>query len=149
MKQFKPQNPDFIQNVEQEFVQQDFMKFIGAELSKVEPGFCEIRLPFKKELTQHHGFFHAGIICTLADNTGGFAAISLVAKGRSVLSAELKINLLSSGVGQFLISRGRVVKPGKTLTVCQSEVYIRSNDEEKLCALCQMTLIEVEQKSLM
>lgn len=136
-----PQNPHYARQVEESFYSQAFMHFIGAELVKVSPGFCEIRLPYKKELTQQDGYFHAGVIGTLADNAGGYAAYTLMPAGSRVLTVEYKLNLLSPGRGEELRARSYVIKAGRTLTVCHSEVFAAGNGCEKLCATSQMTLI--------
>lgn len=122
------------------------MQHIGASLVTVEPGYCEIHLPFRSELTQQHGFFHAGVISTLADNAGGYAALSLMPAQREVLSVEFKLNLLSPGQGKRLISRGRVVKAGRTLTVCQAEVFKVEQKSETLCATALLTMMAVDHK---
>ena len=127
--------------VKDSFAQQKFMHFIGAELVDVSPGACEIRLSYRPELAQQHGFFHAGIIGTLADNAAGYAAYSLMPAGASILSVEFKINLLAPGDGDLLRAKSHVLKAGKTLTVCRSEVYVEKSGVEKLCAAAQVTLI--------
>ena len=53
------------------------MRLLGAELTRVEPEFVEIRLPFRDELTQQNGFFHAGMSSTIADSAGGYAGYTL------------------------------------------------------------------------
>lgn len=143
------QGPDlgFKKRVEQSFLQQGFMGFIGAELTEVNPGYCEIKLPYKEELSQHHGFFHAGVIGTLADNAGGFAALTLMPPGSSVLTVEYKLNLLAPGDGELLIAKGYVIKPGRTLTICRSEVQVLKRGAKTLCAVGLMTLIALPGKS--
>ena len=143
MQSFEPKDPDFGEKVKRSFNRQKFMMLIGARLASVRPGYCEIHLPFRDDLTQHHGYFHAGVIGTLADNAGGFAAYSLMPAGQTVLTVEYKLNLLSPGEGQFLMARGEVMKPGKTLTVCRTEVFVEKEGNRKLCATSQMTLIAV------
>src|SRR5437667_10733853 len=113
---------------------EDVKGFIGARLVDVLPGYCEIHVPYKRELTQQHGYFHAGVIGTLADNTSGYAAYTLMKADASVLTVEYKLNLLSPGEGELLIARGAVVKPGRTLTVCRSAVLVIKEGVEKLCA---------------
>lgn len=119
------------------------MGFIGAKLTNIQPGLCEIQVPFKKELTQQNGFFHAGIVGTLADNTGGYAAFSLMKPDDSVLTVEYKLNLLSPAKGETLIARSKVLKAGKKLTVCFSEVFVKNKKVEKLCATALVTLISL------
>lgn len=120
------------------------MNYIGAQLEKVEPGVCDISAAYKKELTQQHGFFHAGIVGTLADTAAGYAAYSLMAADSSVLTVEYKLNLMSPGDGEKITARSEVVKYGKTLTICRTDVFVLKNGIEKICAAAQITLIELK-----
>jgi len=138
---FQASDRDYQQKVAQSFARQQFMHYIGARLSKVEPGFCEIQLLHKPELTQQHGYFHAGIISTMADNAAGYAAYTLMPADSSVLSVEFKLNLLAPGDGDRLISRGRVIKPGRTLTVCRADVFNVKGEGETLCATALLTMM--------
>lgn len=99
------------------------MELIGAELAEIRPGFITIRLPFRADLTQQHGFLHAGVVTTIVDSACGYAAFSLMPAGASVLTVEYKVNLLSPAKGAWFLAEGRVVKPGRTLTVCEGKVY--------------------------
>jgi len=141
---YTPRFPDFESKVRASFARQGFMRTLNAELSKVEPGFCEIIIPFDETLTQQHGFFHAGIVATIADNAAGYAAFSLMEENSSILTVEFKLNLLAPADGDALIGRAEVLKSGKTLTICRTDVYVRKNGVEKLCAACQSTLIELK-----
>lgn len=138
---FKPLDQNYEKKVRESFSRQYFMNFIGAKLIDVRPGYCEIHLPYKKDLSQQHGFFHAGLIGTIADNSGGYAAYSLMGAESSILTVEYKLNLIAPGDGDLLIGRARVVQPGRTLTVCRSEVFVVKNGIEKLCATSLMTLM--------
>jgi len=137
----EPKDEHYKEKVISSFKSQKFMNYIGAQLTEIKPGFCEIQLGYREELSQHDGFFHGGIIGTLADNAGGFAAYSLMPPNTSVLTVEYKLNIVSPGTGEKLIAHGRVLKPGKTLTTCSSEVYAVNNENKKLCATSLMTLI--------
>lgn len=141
---FQPQFSEYKSKVQQSFASQKFMDHIGAELIDVQPGYCEIHVPFNDKLTQQNGFFHAGVISTIADNTAGYASLSLMKEHSKVLSVEFKVNLLRPGAGDKLIGKGQVLKYGKTLTVCRSDVYIIKDGIEKLCAAAQLTMIEVQ-----
>ena len=142
---FQPRDPNFQQKVQDSFDQQLFMDYIGAQLTEVSPGYCEIRVPFQESLTQQNGFFHAGVISTIADNAAGYAAFSLMEKKASILTVEIKLNFLSPGKGNMLIGRGQVLKSGKTLTTCRSDIFVLQNGEEKLCAAGQSTLIQLKE----
>ncbi len=134
---------DFEEKIKDSFARQKFMNFIGGKVVKVEDGFCEIHLPFKEELTQQHGFFHAGVISTLADNAAGYAAFSKMDANSSILTVEFKLNLMSPGDGEMLIAKAKVLKSGKTLTICRADVFVIKNGKEKLCAAAQSTLIQL------
>ncbi len=145
--QFKPKTANYKQKVTDSFNAQKFMDFIGAELVEVKPGFCEIHLPYHENLTQQNGFFHAGIISTIADNATGYAAFSLMEEDSSVLAVEFKLNLMSPGVGERLVARANVLKSGKTLTICRADVFAVKDGVEKLCAASQATLIQIKNSS--
>lgn len=145
--QFQPKYKNYKERVERSFNSQKFMEFIGAQLVKVEPGICEIHLPYHENLTQQNGFFHAGIISTLADNAAGYASLSLMVENSTVLSVEFKLNLISPGIGEILIARAHVLKSGRTLSICRADVFIMKDNKEKLCAASQATLIQVKGSS--
>jgi uncharacterized protein (TIGR00369 family) len=141
---FNPQFQNYKTKVEQSFASQKFMEHIGAELIDVQPGYCEIHVPFSENLTQQNSFFHAGVISTVADNAAGYASLSLMKEKSLVLSVEFKLNLIRPGAGEKLIGKGQVLKYGKTLTICRSDVFIVKGGVEKLCAAAQLTMIEIE-----
>ena len=143
---YSSKDPNFKTKVVESFKRQAFMSLLGAGLIKTEPGYCEIHLPYSKQLTQQHGFFHAGVIGTLADTAAGYAAFSLMNFDSSILTVEFKLNLIAPGEGELLIGVSNVLKCGKTLTICRSEVYIVKNGMKKLCAASQSTLIELAGK---
>jgi uncharacterized protein (TIGR00369 family) len=98
------------------------MATIGATLAGVAPGEVTLELPFRPELTQQHGFLHAGIITTIMDSACGYAALSLMDPGAGVLSVEFKVNLLAPARGQRFRAVGRVVRAGRTVTVVSGEL---------------------------
>ncbi len=106
------------------------MRLIGATWERVEPGLVEIRLPFREDLTQQHGFLHAGVVTTVLD-TCGYAALSLMPVGAGVLSIEYKVNLLAPARGSLFIARGRVLRAGRTIVVCAGDVVVSLPDGER------------------
>jgi uncharacterized protein (TIGR00369 family) len=143
---FTPKDPDYITRIQESFARQKFMELINARLGAVSPGFCEVIVPYNTNITQQHSFFHAGIVGTVADNAAGYAAFSLMEKNSSILTVEFKLNLIAPADGELLIGRSNVLKYGKTLTICRSDVFIVKNGSEKLCAASQSTLIELHNK---
>ncbi|MGB7284980.1 MAG: PaaI family thioesterase [Candidatus Acidiferrum sp.] len=117
------------------------MRHLGAELVSLEPGGVVIRVPFRAELTQQHGYFHAGVTGAIADTACGYAAYTLMAAEDSVLTVEYKINLLAPADGEELVARARVVRSGKTLKVCMAEVFVRKDRAESHCAMVLATIM--------
>lgn len=140
---FQAQDSGFAQRVRASFDRQSIMGLIGARLTRVEPGEVEIELPFRDDLCQQHGFFHAGVTSTIADSAGGYAGYSLFPADASVLTVEFKINLLAPADGDLLRAVGRVVKAGRTLTVTEAEVSVVKDGQEKACARMTQTLVRL------
>lgn len=136
-----PRDPAFAARVRDSFDRQPVMHFLGATMTIVEAGHVEIELPYRPELAQQHGYFHAGIVGTIADSAGGYAAYSMMPADSSVLSVEYKINMVDPADGDRLRATGRVLKSGRTLTVCELRVYVTKNGAEKTCAIGTQTAI--------
>lgn len=139
----RTEDPHFATRTRESFSRQQIMQLLGAEMTVVEAGHVEIELPYKPELTQQHGFFHGGVTSTIADSAGGYAGYTLFDPNHSVLTVEFKINLLAPADGERLRAVGRVKKPGRTLTVCELEVFAIKNGKEKLCAYGLQTLMSI------
>jgi uncharacterized protein (TIGR00369 family) len=118
-----PLNPAFADEIQRSFDGQAAMTLIGARLTRVEPGGIEISLPYRSDLTQQHGYLHAGMVTTIADTACGYAAYSLMPAGSEVLSVEFKVNLLRPARGKSFVARAEVIKTGRTLTVVRGDVF--------------------------
>jgi len=136
-------NPDFDRVVRESFAKQEAMKTLGASLRRVEPGQVEIQLPYRDDLTQQHGFLHAGVVTAVLDSSCGYAAFSLMPPGTGVLSVEFKVNLLAPAKGEMLLARGRVVRAGRTITVCQADGVMLSDGCEIPVATMLATIMTV------
>jgi uncharacterized protein (TIGR00369 family) len=141
MRRFDPPDIEFESRVRSSFSLQKLMMTIDAKMTKVAPGEVHIEMPFDSELTQQNGYLHAGIITSIVDSACGYAAYTLMPAGAGVLTVEYKVNFLSPARGERFIGIGRVVKPGRTLTVCSGEVLAVENGEEKLIATMQATMM--------
>lgn len=134
---------DFEERVRVSFSRQKAMETIDAELTRVAPGSIEIEMPFSADLTQQHGFLHAGIISAGLDSACGLAAYSLMPANAGVLSIEFKVNLLAPGKGERFLFRGNVTKPGRTIIVADGQAYAMNDGEAKLIATMTCTLMVV------
>ncbi|MFI6417866.1 PaaI family thioesterase [Streptomyces sp. NPDC050842] len=136
--------PAIQKRVRTSFARQGLMTHLGAHLAHIGPGRVRIVLPARPEVTQQHGYVHAGATSAIADSAGGYAALTLFDEESEVLTVEYKINLLAPAAGDRIEAIGTVLKSGRTLTVCQSEVYaVQPGGERKLVANGQQTLIRV------
>ncbi|MEV8372015.1 PaaI family thioesterase [Kribbella sp. NPDC056861] len=136
--------PAVQERIRTSFQLQGLMSHLGARLSHIGPGRVHIVLPSRPEVTQQHGYFHAGATSSIADSAGGYAAFTLFPEGTSVLTVEYKINLLSPAEGEYLEAVGEVLKAGRTLSVCRLEVYGVVGAKRSLVATGQQTLIQIE-----
>jgi uncharacterized protein (TIGR00369 family) len=138
---FRTLDPNFERRVRDSFARQAAMALIGASMTRVAPGRCEIELPVRDDLTQQHKFVHGGVVGMIADSAGGYAAFTLMPADASVLTVEYKINMLAPARGERLVARGEVVKPGRTLSIVRADVYALDEGRETLVAATQQTLM--------
>jgi uncharacterized protein (TIGR00369 family) len=138
---FEPRDPDYERRVRESFARQRALATFGARLLRVAPGEVEIGLAFREDLTQQHGYLHAGLTAALADTACGYAALTLAAPGAEVLSVEFKLNLLSPAVGERFVARARVVRAGRNITVCAGDLFALKDGAEKLVATMLATMM--------
>ena len=134
-------DPDYARRVRDSFTRQGAMSHLGAVLHSVEPGRVEIDLPFRPELSQQHGFFHAGMVSTVADSAGGYAAYTLFPVDSSVLTVEFKVNLIAPADGERVRAVGQVIRSGRTLTICELKAYVFKGNRETQCLHGMATLM--------
>ncbi|MGV9851525.1 PaaI family thioesterase [Streptomyces sp. NPDC003442] len=141
-------SPAVRKRVQDSFDRQGLMSHLGARLAHIAPGRVRIVLPSRPEVTQQHGYVHAGATSAIADSAGGYAALTLFDEDSDVLTVEYKINLLAPAAGDHLEAIGTVLRPGRTLTVCGLEVYgVQGDGTRKLVANGQQTLIRVNRSA--
>jgi len=132
-----------LERVRASFARQRVMDTFGAELTRVEPGSVEIRLPFREGLTQQHGVLHAGVLATILDSACGYAAQSLLPPDGEVLAVEFKVNFLAPARGEAVVARAAVVRSGRTLSVCRADAFAQDGGEETLVATMTGTIMNV------
>lgn len=145
---FEPRDPRFEQRVRESYARQRLLTLLGASLERVAPGEVDIRLPFRPDLAQQHGFMHAGAMTSIVDTACGYAALTLMPPEAAVLSVEFKVNLLAPGEGEAVVARARVLKPGRTLTVVRGDVFAVQRGEEKLVSTMLATMMAVQGRGL-
>lgn len=140
---FVVRSPDYERRVRDSFARQGVMGTLGARLQRVQPGEVEIALDWAPGLTQQHGFLHAGVVSTALDSACGYAGFTLMAPDAAVLTIEFKVNLLAPARGQHFRMVGRVVKPGRTITVTEGQAFAIDGGRETLVATMGATLMAV------
>jgi uncharacterized protein (TIGR00369 family) len=146
MSDLIPADAAFAERVRSSFEKQRIMHLIGATLTEVEPGKVQIEVPFREDLTQQHGFLHAGVITTIVDSACGYSALSVMPPDTGVLSVEYKVNLLAPGRGDRFIARGHVVRAGRTIVVCAGDVFAVQDGRETIIATMLATMIVVRDR---
>lgn len=138
---FTPADPQFEPRTRASFARQGAMAHLGAALESVEPGRVAIALPYRPELSQQHGFFHAGVITAIADSAGGYAGFTLFPPDAGILTVEFKMSLLAAADGERAVAIGEVIRAGRTLTVCRLDAYVEKQGRRTHCATGLQTLI--------
>ena len=136
-----PKDAAYEARVRESFGRQTHMATLGATIVFIAPGEVHLALPFAPQFCQQHGFLHAGAIASVADSANGYAAYTLAPPETDVLAVEFKINLLAPAQGERFLACGRVLRPGRTLTVCQAEVFATGTTERVLIATMLSTII--------
>jgi uncharacterized protein (TIGR00369 family) len=140
----QPTDPNFEERVRASFARQRVMQTLGISITRLEPGDIELTMPYDAAYTQQHGFIHAGIISAALDSACGYAAFSLMPADAAVLTVEFKTNLLAPARGEQFKFHARVVKPGRTLTVCDARAFAEiGGTDRKLIATMTGTLMAV------
>ena len=143
MNDFNPMNPDYEARIRSSFEKQGVMKTIGAALTKIAPGEVVIEFSYDASLTQQHGYVHAGVVTTVVDSACGYAAYTLMAPDSEVLTIEYKVNFMYPARGERFKGIGRVLRSGRTVTVCSGDVVAVENGKEKVVATMLATMISV------
>ena len=147
MGRFEPKNPDYRAIAVHTFEQQRVMKTLGISIARLEPGEVELAMAYSADLTQQNGFVHAGIITAGLDSACGIAAFTLMPAGSDILTVEFKTNLLAPARGQRFAFRATVIKPGRTLTVCEGRAYADEDGKETLIATMTGTLMALPRRA--
>jgi uncharacterized protein (TIGR00369 family) len=140
---FEPADGDFERRTRDSFARQGAMAHLGAALDRVEPGYVEVSLAYRDELSQQHGFFHAGIVATVADSAGGYAAYTLFPADAGVLTVEFKINLMAPADGERVVAAGRVIRSGRSITVASFDVHVEKGGRRTHCATGLQTIMRI------
>ncbi len=138
-----PADPHFAERVRRSFERQAVMSTMGITLAGVEPGRVVLEMRHRADLTQQHGFLHAGVVSTALDSACGYAAFSLMPAEAGVLTIEFKVNLLAPARGPVFRFDAQVVKPGRTITVAEARAIDAGDRGERVIATMTATLMTV------
>ncbi len=137
---------ELFKRIEASFLRQGLMQHLGARLLRVEPGLCEVALPYSDRVTQQQGGFHGGAMGALADIAAGYAGLTVAPPGMEVTTVEYKINFLAAFQGGELRAVGRVLKGGRRLIITAADVqHVAADGKVTDCAVMQQTLMPVQQ----
>ena len=144
---FQPKNLDFREVATDTFERQQAMRTLGISIARLEPGEVDLSMAYSRDFTQQNGFVHAGIITAGLDSACGIAAFTLMPVGSDILTVEFKTNLLAPAKGERFAFRAHVVKPGRTLTVCEGRAYAEHEGGETLIATMTGTLMALPRRA--
>ncbi len=131
-------------HIHDSFARQTFMQTLGAQILHVGHGTCRLSAPVAPHVLQQHGAGHAALSFALGDVAAGYAALTTMAEGVEVMTAEIKINLLRPALGQRLEAEGSVLKAGRRLVVVRSDIHALRDGTRVLIATMLGTMVPVE-----
>jgi uncharacterized protein (TIGR00369 family) len=146
MPRFEAKNPDYLEVAAATFDRQQAMRMLGISIVRIEAGEVELSMPYAADWTQQNGFVHAGIITAGLDTACGIAAFTLMPSGSDILTVEFKTNLLAPAKGERFAFRAGVIKPGRTLTVCEARAFAQADGVETLIATMTGTLMAMTRR---
>ena len=138
-----PADAGYAERVQRSFERQAVMATLGITLAHVAPGRVVLEMQHRPDLTQQHGFLHAGVVSTALDSACGYAAFSLMPADAAVLTIEFKVNLVAPARGPWFRFEGAVIKPGRTITVVEGRATERGDKGERLVATMTATVMTV------
>jgi uncharacterized protein (TIGR00369 family) len=147
MPRFAPKNPDYLEVAAATFDRQTAMRTLGISITRLEAGEVDLSMPYSPQWTQQNGFVHAGIITAGLDTACGIAAFTLMPAGSDILTVEFKTNLLAPARGERFAFRAHVVKPGRTLTVCEARAFAEQDGAESMIATMTGTLMALQRRA--
>jgi uncharacterized protein (TIGR00369 family) len=141
--------PEVDARVRASIARQTLLATLGVTVERLEPGYVELGLENRADLTQQHGFIHAGAITTIADSACGYAAYTLFPADRDVLTVDFSMNLVAPAADPRFVAAGRVIRSGRTITTCRGEVYgVGQDGQRAVIALIQATMMAVSRMSV-
>ena len=146
---FEPRNPAWEKKSREIFERQSFMRMIGARIALLAPGICDLELPYRDDLCQQNVFLHGGVITSIADTSCGIASSTLLSPEAGILSVEFKYNMMAPAAGERFVARGRVIRPGRTLTIAESAVFAVKDGVENEIGRMLATMMFLEGKNAM
>jgi uncharacterized protein (TIGR00369 family) len=147
LQHFEPKNPDYRKVAAATFEAQHAMRTLGISITRLEAGEVDLSMPYATDWTQQNGFIHAGIVTAGLDTACGIAAFTLMPPGSDILTVEFKTNLLAPARGDRFAFRAHVVKPGRTLTVCEGRAFAETDGVESLIATMTGTLMAMVRRA--
>lgn len=125
------------------FARQGMLVTLGASLTRIAAGEIEITVPLRPEVSQQQGYAHGALAFAIGDSAAGYAAVTLLDADSDVVTSEMSIHYLAPGIGERLIARGSIVKPGKRLLVAQADIFAAGAGRERHIARMTGTMIPV------
>lgn len=119
-----------------------FLEHTGAELISFSKGKAEVELHVKPYHLQHKGFVHGGVISTLMDNTGWYAAVSSLEESHTAVTMEIKINYLKPALNKYLIASAQVKRQGRSTAFVTIELH---DNKDTLIAYATGTYAIIEE----
>lgn len=110
---------------------------LGIQIVDLGRGICVAQLEASPRLVGNPetGVVHGGVITTLLDSVGGAAAFSVILKGQTVATLDLRIDYLRmSEPGQAIFGRAECYRLSRSVAFVHATAYCRAEEPLAQCA---------------
>ena len=108
---------------------QSFARLLGLQVEEAEEGRVVISCRKRPDLLQQTDLLHGGVTGALCEAAAGYAALTVLPEGQSVIGVEYKINLLRAITEEKAVAVARVLKRGQQLVVVEVEAFNAGSDK--------------------
>ncbi len=129
-------NTGFLETFFASPVMRDLWRF---EVTEFRKSGATMEVDVRPELGHLPGWFQGTTITAIAEFAGGLAGLATLPRGWSAATVDQHIKFIGPARGERLVAKARVIRPGRTITTCQCEVYAVENGAERLCAVMLQT----------
>lgn len=128
-------NAPSVERVRRAVLAMPMAQTLALAFDTIGAGTSALRAPVQPGWCFAPGQLQATAMFALADFAAVSAAGTLLPEGWANSTVDASVKFVAPARGTHIVARGRVVQPGKTLSVCAADVFaVDAEGREQLCA---------------